>query len=86
MVKASDSKSDFILKRRFESYQLRFPTSYIKTGAIARSCAGYTWIFNFEAKLQNSLLCDSDQAVSRGIQRNKFLELLDGSCFEESNT
>jgi len=36
--------------------------------------------------LQNSLLCDSDQAVSRGIQRNKFLELLDGSCFEESNT
>ena len=38
------------------------------------------------AKVQNYLLCDSDQAISRGVQWNKLLELLDRKGFERSKT
>ena len=34
--------------------------------------------------MQSPLLCDSDQAISRGIQWNKLLELLDRKGFEKS--
>ena len=35
------------------------------------------------AKVQNYLLCDSDQAISRAIQWNKLFELLDRKSFEK---
>ena len=36
------------------------------------------------AQMQSPLFCDSDQAISRGIQWNKLLELLDRKGFEKS--
>ena len=68
--------SKFIWRNALRRIALRHSHPKLTKGG-TRTC-------NSDAQVQSPLFCDSDQAISRGIQWNKLLELLDRKGFEKS--